>query len=278
MIDLNYYNGENEVGEGNFRISASGISRYFTGTSSWYRENLTDLDEGFKGNTSSCLGTLCHGFVEAYLKNDVLDLNTVNDYLVKQSTIIDDLDVNRINHQYPIMTNTILNWLSSNIDRSEVTSEPFIHKELLPGITVGGSCDWHTGNSGQTVYDLKTTSAKTLPKTIQYSHRLQLLTYSKLLIDQGINIKYISIVYLTVDDCGRVSEKTGKPLTQYPSKVVELKEPVTQEDLDMIGNIHDVIAESVEMFRDNIGMRHLLSQDMRLKGVKCNLIKPEEEI
>ena len=273
-ISLDYYNGENEVGESNFRISASGIARYFTSTSSWYRENLTGLDEGFIGNTASVLGTICHGFVEAYLKDELLDVDTVNEYLVKQSTIIDDLDVDRIKYQYPIMVNVILRWLEANIDLTEVVSEQFVHKELLPGITVGGSCDWYTDD---TVYDLKTTSAKTLPKNIAYGHKLQLLTYSKLLIDQGVNIKYISIVYLTVDDCGRVSEKTGKPLTQYPSKVVELKEAITPEDLEMISNIHSLIAESVEWFRDTPALRHIISQDLRLMNVKCNLIKPDEE-
>lgn len=45
----------------------------------------------------------------------------------------------------------------------------------------------------------------------------------------------------------------------------------------MINNIHQLIAESVATFRDAPNMRHLLAQDLRLKGCACTLVKPEEE-
>ena len=267
---LDYYKGEGD----HFRISASGISRFFTGTSSWFRENLTDLDEGFTGNTASVLGTIVHYNLECYVKNEPIDFLEIDQYLVNQSTIIDDLDVDYIHHQYPIMVRSAQQWITANVPLDEAVAEKFMEHMLLSGITVGGSCDLHTSN---TVYDYKTTSAKTLPKNIQYAHKLQGLTYAKLLIEQGYNIKYISIVYVTTDIIGGLSEKTGKPLKNYPSEAVQLIEPITQEDLDMIDNIHTLIAESVEKFRDEPSMRHLLGQDLRLKGCKTTLKQPIEE-
>ena len=76
-----------------------------------------------------------------------------------------------------------------------------------------------------------------------------------------------------------MGKKTGKQLKSYPSEVHILEEPITQDDLDMIENIHTLIAESVTKFRDEPSLRHLLAQDLRLVNCKTTL-KPikEEEI
>ena len=265
---LDYYKGEGD----HFRISASGISRFFTSTSSWFRENLTDLDEGFKGSSSSVLGTIVHYSLECYVRKNPVDLDEINQYLINQSTIVDDLDVDYIRHQYPIMARVGQTYLDRELDETCV-AERFVEHTILTGITVGGSIDLHSGN---TVIDYKTTSAKTIPKNIAYAHKLQLLTYAKLLIDQGHNIKYIRIVYITTDIVGEISEKSGKRLKSYPSEVHVLEEPITKDDLDMIRNIHDVIAQSVAKFRDEPSLRHILSQDMRLLNCQTTL-KPKDE-
>ena len=264
-----YYNGENETTS--FRISASGISRFFTSTSRWFAENLTDTAEGFTGNTSSVLGTLVHGHLEAYVKGEAIDPLEVDEYLTMQSTTVDDLDVNYIKYQLPIMVQVAIEYLQ---DTNLGTAERFIFKDLLPGICVGGSIDLHTDN---VVIDYKTTSAKAIPKNIAYAHKIQLLTYAKLLRDEGINITSIRIVYVTTDIDGGISEKTGKPLKSYPSDVQILEEAILPEDLEMIDNIWNVIAESVALFRDKPELHHILSQDMRLRSVKCTLQKLEEE-
>ena len=144
MISLEYNDGKNIVGEGNFRIGASGISRYFTSTSSWFTENLTTLGKPFLGNQGSITGTILHGLAEAYLKDDELTEEAISNYIIKQSTIIDDLDTNYIYEQYPIMWNTLKLWLDSNVYKAGAISEEFVYKELLPGIGVGGSIDFYT--------------------------------------------------------------------------------------------------------------------------------------
>jgi len=269
MNRFNYYNGENETTS--FRISASGVSRFFTSTSSWFTENLTDMSEGFTGNTASVLGTLVHGHLEAYVKGETIEDSEVQEYLTTQSTVVDDLDINYIEYQLPIMVQVALEYLQ---DTHLGIPERFIFKDLLPGVCVGGSIDLHNDN---VVIDYKTTSAKTAPKNIAYAHKIQLLTYAKLLRDEGTNITSMRIVYITTDIDGGISEKTGKPLKSYPSDVQILEEPILPEDLEMIDNIWNVIAESVVLFRDNPELRHILSQDMRLKNVKCTLQKLEEE-
>ena len=270
MNRLEYYNGE-EHHEG-FRIGASGVSRFFTSTSSWFRENMLGED-GFTGSTASVLGTIVHGLLEAYVTKNPLPQSEINEYLISQSSIVPDLDVYYIQQQYPLMAAVAIEYLMYELDESCV-AERFIHKELLPGIHVGGSIDLHSSNS---VTDYKTTSAKYPPKSIAYSWKLQLLTYAKLLIDEGHNIQYIRVISISTYVDGGVSEKTGKPLKSYPPTVTVLEEAITQDDLDMISGIHQVIAESVQTFRDNPAMRHLLAQDARLRGCSCIYTTPEEE-
>ena len=103
------------------------------------------------------------------------------------------------------------------------------------------------------------------------------MTYKDKLLRHYPNIKYISTINVSAYIDGGISEKTGKPLKSYPSDVTVLTEPITPEDLEMIGNIHQTIANSVEWFRDTPALRHVISQDLRLRNVKCNLIKPDEE-
>mgnify|MGYP004005806541 FL=1 len=267
MINLEYNNGENVVPEGEFRISASGISRFFTGTSSWFKENLTNQGTPFEGNKGSVTGTLVHGMAEAYLTGDELPTETIAKYVQHQDDNLPDLDINYIYQQYPMMWEALRDWLSRNIDNNQVTSEEFMYKELLPGIGVGGSCDMY---SQDTVYDFKTYNSKTKPKSMQYGYRIQLLTYAKLLRDKGININYISTINVSAYIDGGISEKTQKPLKSYPSDVTVLTEPITPDDLEMIKNIHEVIAEAVETYIAEPRLRGILAQDNRCKLLPCS--------
>ena len=270
MNRLEYYNGE-EHHEG-FRIGASGVSRFFTSTSSWFRESMLGED-GFTGSRASVLGTVVHFCLECYVNKEPIDVEEIEQYLLNQKPLLDDVDLDYIRLQYPMMAQVTQNYLD-NLDLTTAVSEPFVHKELLPGIHVGGSIDLHTDS---TVYDYKTYSSKTAPKSMQYAHKLQLLTYASLLIDQGIPIRYMSTINISTNIDGGVSEKTGKPLKSYPPDVTPIVEVITAEDLEMIRNVHQVIAESVQTFRDNPAMRHLLAQDNRLRGCSCIYTTPEDE-
>ena len=64
----------------------------------------------------------------------------------------------------------------------------------------------------------------------------------------------------------RVSEKTGKPLKDYPSVCTVLTEEVTAEGLALIGSCLTLIAESVNAWNMQPELRHLLAQDQRLKA------------
>jgi hypothetical protein len=59
-----YYDGERHVPKGAFRLSPSGVERFFSDKTQWYRENLLGEDKKFQGSTSTVLGTICHHAAE----------------------------------------------------------------------------------------------------------------------------------------------------------------------------------------------------------------------
>ena len=294
ITKLDYNNGTNVVPEGEFRISASGISKFFTATNAWYRENLLG-ESGFTGNSASVTGTIVHYILEQYAAKQHLsdeDKEQMELYITKHcdpssADFEAEIDESYIRDQYKVMAETGVNsYLQENMPTHV---EPFIANEVLPGIHVGGSIDNLTLENpkyssddhsfdnlvscgGGIICDYKTTGTRptSLPKNIQYSHKMQLLTYAWVLKQMGITIDRVRIIYITKNDTGRVSEKTGKPLTQYPSQVVTLTEQITDEDFDMVEGVIKLIAHSVDHWNKSPEFRHLLAQDWRLRDERSS--------
>lgn len=258
MTDKNYfaYNDGHDVTKGAFRIGASQVSKFFDKTSEWYHENLLGA-EGFTGNTATHLGTVVHAAIEMFVTEGEVDWEALRTHI--ESIDHPDVDIYHILDQYEPMISAVLPFVQSNMP-TEV--EKFVFHEILPGIGAGGSID---AIRGDTIMDWKTTSAKTPPTRFSRNYWFQQMTYAWVLKQQGTDIRYLKLVYVTQNETGRVSEKTGKPLKDYPSEVSVVTEEVTQENLDLIGSCLQLVAESVQTWHDKPELRHLLAQDMRLK-------------
>jgi hypothetical protein len=250
-----YNNGE-DITNGAFRISASQLSKFFDRTSEWYHENLLGA-EGFTGNTATHLGTVVHAGVEMFVNEGEVDWSTLENYIVNIQD--PEVDTYHIQNQFEHMLSALLPYVEQNMP-NEV--EKFVFHELLPGIGAGGSID---ALRGDTIMDWKTTSAKTPPTRFSRNYWFQQMTYAWVLKQQGVDINYLKLVFVTQNETGRVSEKTGKPLKDYPSQVSVVTEQVTQEGLDLIGSCLNLVAESVHAFKEQPELRHLLAQDLRLK-------------
>lgn len=253
-----YNNGE-AVTKGAFRISASQVSKFFDSTSQWYHEHLLG-EGGFTGSTASNLGTVVHAGIEMYVTDGAVDYAALEAHI----NSIDDpeVDNNEILKNYAHMIDTALSYVGSNMP--EVVEE-FVFHELLPGVGVGGSIDARYV-AKRRLKDWKTTSAKTAPTKFSRSYWFQQMTYAWVLKQKGITIDYIDLVYITKGEVGRVSEKTGKPLKDYPSVVSVVTEEITDEKLELIGSCLKLIAESVQTWKEQPELRHLLAQDLRLKA------------
>lgn len=258
MTTKNYfeYNKGEDITNGAFRISASQLSKFFDRTSEWYHENLLG-EEGFTGNTATYLGTVVHAGIEMYVTTGDVDWEALAAYV--ESIQDPEVDVYHILNQYEPMISAVLPFVDANMP-TEV--EKFVFHELMPGIGAGGSID---ALRGDTIMDWKTTSAKTPPTRFSRNYWFQQMTYAWVLKQQGVDIRYLKLVYITQNETGRVSEKTGKPLKDYPSEVSVVTEEVTEDGLELIESCLSVVAESVQMFRDKPELRHLLAQDGRLK-------------
>jgi len=281
LTALDYNNGENVIKPNQFRISASGISRFFTNTNQWWRENFLN-ESGFISSTASVLGTCVHYCAECYAKNKTISKENqleINNYILKHTEPAyedynEEISLEVIESQYKVMAMNLIN----NELQSHMPSlvEPFIAHEVLPNIFVGGSIDAlegvildDNGNFKQIgpalINDYKTTSLTParIPKVLKYEYKLQLLTYAWVLKQKGITVDRIKNTYITRQDINRIG-KTGRPLKDYPSEIITIIENITDESIEYIDGIIRVIASSVDHWDKYPEHRYLLAQDWRL--------------
>ena len=282
--ELDYNNGIGIVPDGEFRISASGIADFFTNTTQWYRDNLLD-EKSFIGNQSTLIGTIVHYCAEQFAKQQTLtDHNNqqITDYITKSTNdqyvdyIPDTSEQFTIEQYKPMALELINSYVRHNMP---VVVEPFISMEILPGIHVGGSIDALYNNQPLTtnelssidhtkpvtIVDYKTTSSLQAPTQFSYKYKLQLLTYAYVLKHKyNITVDKLKLVYITQHQVNRISEKTGKPLKDYPSKVSTIIHQLTDEDMDVIHNIIQLIAHSIQHWNNHPEHHYLLAQDWRL--------------
>ena len=116
------------------------------------------------------------------------------------------------------------------------------------------------------IVDYKTYNSKTTPKIIPQAYKYQLLVYAFLLKKNGYNPTRIKLVYINRNIDGGLSEKTGKPLKSYPPEVTVLVESITEEDIEFIGGLLDLCADSVLAGQEFPELLHVIWNDPRLKG------------
>jgi len=273
------YNNGADLTNNAFRISASQVSKFFDTTAAWYREHFMG-EAGFEGNTASELGNCVHAAVDMFVNENEVNYDQIEAYI---DTLGPDIDTDHIRTQYPQMLAVLLPF----VERHRPTeTEKFVFHELLPGIVAGGSIDAIQGRvvkSGDeltypddvTIMDWKTTSSKTAPTKFSRNYWFQQMVYAWVLKQKGVNVRWIKLVYITTSEVGRVSEKTGKPLKDYPSEVSVVTEEVTDANLELIGSCLQLIAESVQTWQEKPELRYLLAQDLRLKQTKPVLFKKD---
>jgi hypothetical protein len=251
-----YNSGKGIIPEEDFRISPSQVSRYFSETTNWFREFLLG-EEGFVGNTASNLGNCVHAGAEMYVREGVVHHNLITDFI---TNLPEDIDKQRILTNYPIMLDTLISeYLRYNVPSQ---TELFLTHKLVEGVWVAGSVD---AIRGSRIVDYKTTSALTAPTKISRPYWFQQCLYVWLARKNGYSIDSFSLVFITAPQVGRISEKTGKPLKDYPSKVTVLTHLVTDLDMEIIDNTVKLIAGSVNVWKSNPELHYILAQDYRLK-------------
>jgi hypothetical protein len=265
MSPFKYNEGKGIVPEGAWRLSPSSAYKFFDKTSEWYREYLLGEAPTFEGSTMSNLGTVVHYCAETYANGKPIDHNAIVNYVKSQSS---DIDTMFILDQYSVMAETLVNsYLRSNMPSK---TELFLWYEVLPGIGVGGSIDSIyfpiTGNPG-IIVDYKTTNALTPTDKFSRPYYFQQMLYYWLCKKNGIEINTLRLCYVSTNQVGRISEKTGKNMKDYPSTVTTIDHIITNEDHNLIESVVDLVCESVDTWNKKPELRFLLAQDYRLKSI-----------
>ena len=233
---MNYQeNYEGLLPEGAFRISPSSVAKFNDKKWEWYQECVLG-NKTFLGNTASVLGTCVHRVAESYIQ-----LGKASQFVPMGQALIDYLRVFGIP------------------ERSEET----IITELEGGVYVGGTAD---AVIGDTLIDFKTTSKTSIEEGyIPNNYKWQLLTYAYIYRKLGVDINRVRIVWITNNIVGRISEKTGKPLKDYPAQVIPCTHCITDEDMKFIEDYLKLIAETYLASKKYPELTYLLYSDYRLK-------------
>ena len=276
-----------------FRISASSVSQFINHKPAWFREKVLNLDEGFKSSTSSVLGTTLHFASQCYSTYGSIneaDKQEMYNYITEQAQLNPEIDEQYIRANLTPMWQALRTFLQSN---PTTVAEPFCELPLTQSITAGGSIDGlYSTVPGATkenilngsvpciIRDYKTTGSLSAPTTFSICYCYQLVTYAYVLRKHCLNPVGIELVYITHNQVGRISEKTGKPMKDYPSTVTTLAEPLHEQDFDFIRSILDLIADSVQLFRDRPDLRYIIASDPRLRNNTTNLsgVSTQQEI
>jgi len=255
---LDYVSGACVLPDGyKFKISPSAINKFFNKPHEWFRSEILGEDT-FLGNTASVLGTIVHFCAEEYVKTKKVDVPEIEKFLASNTN--PDVDISYVAEQWKPMGQALIDYLrEAGIPQR---SEELIHTEIQPGYFVAGSAD---AVSGDCLVDFKTTSYMSPPTEIPQHYRYQLLTYAYIYNKLGIPINRIRIVWITNNIVGRISDKTGKPMKDYPATIGVCTETITNEDLEFIENVLKLICETVEAYYNDSKLAYLLFRDYRLK-------------
>jgi hypothetical protein len=265
MSLFEYNDGSSVLPKNALRISPSQLSRFFDQTSQWYAEFLKGEAPAFTGSTATHLGTCVHACAEMFANGNV-DYFEVEKYI---NSINDpEVDKSVIKSQYGIMYSTLESSYLSRQPNKGVEVEKYVTLELLPNIFVAGSVDRYSLKAGGTITDFKTMGSldsARVPTSFPRAYYFQQLTYAYVMRKLGYEVSQCELVYVSRNNTGRVSTKTGKPMKDYPSQVNVLVHQITEDDMALIESILQLVAESMQAWNKQPEIRHLLSQDMRNK-------------
>lgn len=254
---LDYVSGATIIPDGAFKISPSKVYKFINKPHFWFQSEVLGEDTD-DGSTASKLGTIVHFCAEEFIKTGKVDTNEVEKFISEITN--PDVDINYISEQWKPMSQALIDYLADN--GLPQRSEELISHEIMPGYWVAGSAD---AVQGDCLIDFKTTSNLTAPTDIPIYYLYQLLTYAYIYNKMGVPINRIRIVWVTNNIVGRISDKTGKPMKDYPATVSTSTQVITNEDMDFIESILKLIAEKVAYYKANPETAYLLFNDYRLK-------------
>lgn len=227
-----------------FKISPSGISKFFDSPVLWYKEHILGEKE-FQGNTATTVGTLVHYCAEQKILGQPIDYNLINEEIRKIDN--PDVDKEEVMSAWEIQKDVLFDEYLNHQTIDEAEAQ-LCHK-VKEGVYVAGSCD---ARQGSTVIDFKNVSKK--PRdTIPFNYFIQLMAYAYMYKQQGVFIDKIQLVY------------TVRPTKTLPARLIVVSQLIKDEDWEMIENTLELIADTVLKSRECPELNYLLFKSMQFK-------------
>lgn len=252
------------IPEGNFRISPSMVSKFSDKKWEWYQNQVLS-NSTFAGNTSTVLGTCVHRCAEVFSKckneEERAILRTEIPNYIDTFSMNPDVDISFCKEQWKPMGQALINYLT--LYGVPERSEDKIAYKLMDGVYVGGTAD---AVIGDTLIDYKTTSTKEPSCVlIPNGYKMQMLAYAWVYRKLGIEINNLKLIWITQNNVNRISEKTGRAMKDYPSKVIPVTIGITNEDMEFIEDYLKLIGETYLKAKECPELTYLLFGDYRLK-------------
>ena len=229
--------------EGKFNISPSMVATFLDNPQKWYKSQVTKEDD-FKGNTNTVLGTIVHSAIEQYYIGDELTSSDVDNYL-------DSLDI-EVDRDY--ITKSWKEMADLGIaetvrpDRQEYQTMVEIDDE----VTVGGSVD---RRKGEAIQDIKTCSSI---KPSIGDYKWQLMVYAWCDKQQGIDTRFLDILYIQRPNEGYPSLKTGKTIGVKKADARWVTYEITEQDWIDVENLMLLIADTYKLVKANPSIADLV--------------------
>ena len=250
MAISDYYDGLDQLPAGNLKISPSSFADYFDSTNRWVREHLMG-EPGFQDTTATHLGTVVHAYVEkAALGKDTVNFSTeLEEYLLTITDI--SIDKDHIRQYWYTLGNVLISNYVTGQTAPESTEE-FIHTEIIPGVSVGGTYDALRYNNYDQlmVVDWKTAAQK--PSSLTKKYQWQALIYCYILRKNGVKVDGYEVNFVC------------KATKTIPPRAVQFAYIIQQSDMDFIESLLKTCAEAMIAFQHYPTLRFLIAQDYRL--------------
>lgn len=249
--ELDNYNGK-------YVVSASSIDTFFKDTREFF--NIIEGNPTFKGNDSTVLGTFVHYIASQTIMNKPINKEEMFNYMVENSEYI--TDENLLDKAFEI-SEILIPYIKSSIYNYKYCEDRFSYK-ISDNFMLCGTADLVVGDE---LIDFKTTKDQKKIYTFPEHYISQLSTYLYLLKNNNIEINRFSLIWITIPNTNRISEKTGKRLKEYPTQINKISMEVNNQILENIEKKINLIRDSIELSISNPEYKHIIFKDYDLKEI-----------
>jgi ATP-dependent helicase/DNAse subunit B len=258
---IGYDDKRKQIGNDDYLFSVTQMNEFINNPNHFFRKVILKEDIPF-ANNATALGTIIHYAIsQAHNDSEIHDFE-INEYLDSLSEF--DIDYRWILNKFSQMKNIVVPFAKNfSIDKPNEFEKAHLLK-LDEHIYLGGTLDCRYDN---TIIDYKTTNKLTITKDDELPEKYinQLYTYAYMLHQEGIAVDKAAIMYMTIPEVGRISEKTGKPMKDYPCRCFVVEKYLQQEKMDEIIKKIELIKETIKLILNDRKLLPYFARDLELK-------------